>query len=156
MKKNILTFTLPLTILSFGLISKWSYGLVIDGTDEFLYGFPFIYKCRGFHTSSSTQYFILEMALDFLCYFMIWLTITYLLSKRWTINISKKITRLFWIGIGVYLVGFIYLTQIFDDVFLFKRDFDIEIFDQGFSLFENHPDRENYTKELNEWHKKNK
>ena len=155
MKKLLLTLTLPLTILTFGLITKWSYGVVIDGTDEFLYGFPLIYKCRGFHTSLSTQYFLFEMTLNFLTYFLIWLIITYLLNKKWTVNIPSKITKLFWIGFGIFFTGFIFLTQSLDDRFLVKRDFDVEVFDEGISIFGHHPDRENYNDELNEWIEKN-
>ena len=61
MKRLILRLILPLTLILFAIITKWSYGVIVDGTDEFFYGFPLIYKCDGFHTSLSTQYFLIEM-----------------------------------------------------------------------------------------------
>ncbi|MFK7799597.1 MAG: hypothetical protein AB8E82_19245 [Aureispira sp.] len=151
MKRLLLSFTLPLTILSFGLITKWSYGIVIDGTDDFFYGFPFIHKCRGFHTSLSTQYFALELLVNILSYFLFWVIITFLVNKKWPISIPVKITNLFWIGFGVFLAGFIFLSYSLEDRFLVKRDFDVVIFDQGISLFDHHPNREHFTNELNEW-----
>lgn len=155
MKRLLLSFTLPLTILTFGCITKWSYGVVIDGTDEFLYGFPLIHKCRGFHTSLSTQYFACEMLVNFLTYFLFLTLITLLLNRKWTIKIPVKITKLFWIGFGIFFAGFIHLTTSLDDRYKIKRDFDVVIFDEGLSIFNQHPDYVNYTDELNEWIKKN-
>lgn len=116
MKKLIFRLTLPLTLISFGIITKWSYGIVIDGTDEFLYGFPLIYKCDGFHTSLSTQYFLTEMTINLLTYFAFWLIITLILNLIWKINISKRISKIFWIGYAILFLGFIYLSNDFDEV----------------------------------------
>jgi len=149
MKKLIFRLTLPLTIISFVIITKWSYGVVVDGTDEFLYGFPLIYKCRGFHTSLSTQYFLTEMTVNFLTYFVFWFIITFTVNQFWKVNITKLISKIFWIGFGVLFLGFLYLSNDLDDRYLIKRDFEVKIFDSGFTIFENHSkNREKYQSEI--------
>lgn len=134
-----------MSILSFMFITQWHYGYIVDGGKEFLYGFPFIYKCRGFHTSLSAQYFVLEAILNFISYFLIWLVISVALNKIWTINIPRKITRIFWISYAVILAGFIYLSNGTDDIYLWKCDFEVEVYDSGFSFLESHPDRESFS-----------
>lgn len=155
MKKLIFRLTLPLTLISFGIITKWSYGIIIDGTDEFFYGFPLIYKCRGFHTSGSTQYFITEMVINLLTYFAFWLIITWTLNRFWKINIPKLISKIFWVGFGVLFLGLVYLSNDLDDRYLMKRDFHVKIFDNGISIFGSHStDREKYRTEIENMNEK--
>ena len=151
MKKLIFGLTIPLTLISFGIITKWSYGIVVDGTDEFFYGFPLIYKCDGFHTSLSTQYFLTEMALNLLTYFTFWLIITWIVSRFWKMNIPELVSKIFWIGFGIFFLGFVYLSNDLNDRYLIKRDFDVKIIDSGFTIFESHSrDREKYQSEIKE------
>jgi len=155
MKKLIFRLTLPLTLISFGIITKWSYGIAIDAKDVFFYGFPMIYKCEGFHTSMSTQYFLTEMAINLLTYFVFWLIITLVLNRIWKINIPKRISKIFWIGFTVLFLGFAYLSNDLDDRYLIKRDFDVKIFGSGFTVFENHStDRKKYQTEIENWYGK--
>jgi len=155
MNKLIFRLTLPLTLISFGIITKWSYGIAIDAKDVFFYGFPMIYKCEGFHTSLSTQYFLTEMAVNLLTYFAFWLIITLVLNRIWKINIAKRISKIFWIGFGVLFFGVAYLSNDLDDRYLIKRDFDVKIFDSGFTIFENHSrEREKYQTEIENWNNK--
>lgn len=155
MKELIFRLTLPLTLISFGIITKWSYGIAIDAKDVFFYGFPLIYKCEGFHTSLSTQYFLTEMAINLLTYFVFWLIITLVLNRFRKINIPKKISKVFWIGFGILFLGFVYMSNGFDDQYLIKRDFKVKIFDTGFTLFEsNSTDREKYQTEFENWNKR--
>ena len=155
MKKLIFQLTLPLTLISFGVITKWSYGIVVDGTDEFFYGFPLIHKCRGFHTSLSTQYFVTEMTINLLTYFAFWLITTWIASRLWKIGISKLVSKIFWIGFGVFVLGFIYLSKDLDDRYLIKRDFDIKIFKSGITIFGKHStDRTKYRTEIENWNGK--
>lgn len=143
MKELIFRLTLPLTLVSFGIITTWSYGKVIDGTGEFLYGFPMIYKCRGFHSSLSTQFFLTEMIINFLTYFVFWLIITLALQRIWIINIPKLISKIFWIGFGVLFLGFVYLSNDLDDRYKIKRDFDVKFLESGITFFGIHStDRE--------------
>lgn len=141
--------TFPLTLISFGIITKWSYGIAIDAKDVFFYGFPMIYKCEGFHTSMSTQYFLTEMTINLLTYFAFWLIITWTINRFWKINISKLISKVFWIGFGVLFLGFAYMSNDLDDRYLTKRDFDVKIFDSGITIFGIHStDREKYQTEM--------
>ena len=135
MRKILFRLTLPLTLISFGIITRWSYGIVVDGTDEFLYGFPLIYKCDGFHTSLSTQYFLTEMALNFLIYFVFWLIATWTINRLWKITIPKWISKIFWLGFGILFIVFAYISYDLDDRYLIKRDFDVKIIDSGFTFF---------------------
>jgi len=128
--------TLPLTLISFIIITKWSYGVVIDGTDEYFYGFPLIYKCVGFHTSGSTQYFLSEMIINLLTYFALWSLIIWIAKRFWKFNISKLVTKIFWIGFGLSFLGFIYLSYDLDDRYFLKRDFRVKIFESGIAFFE--------------------
>ncbi|MBU2927149.1 hypothetical protein [Winogradskyella psychrotolerans] len=138
MKKLIFQFTLPLTLISFGIITKWSYGIVIDDKEVFFYGFPMIYKCEGFHTSLSTQYFLTEMVINLCTYFLFWLVITLLLNRIWKINIPKLFTKIFWISYTALFLGFIYMTNVLEDRYSYHRDFEIDIFHSGISIFETH------------------
>lgn len=155
MIKLIFRLTLPLTLISFGIITKWSYGIAIDGKDVFFYGFPFIYKCEGFHTSLSTQYFLTEMTINLVTYFVFWLIITLVLNRIWKINITERITKIFWISFGILFFGFVYLSNVLDDQYLIKREFDVKIFDSGITIFGNHnTDREIYQTKVRNWHEK--
>ena len=152
MKNIIFRLTLPLTIISFGIFTKWSYGLAIDAKDVFFYGFPLIYKCEAFHTSGATQYFIWEMTLNLLTYFVFWLFITLTLNRIIKINIPRKISKAFWIGFAIIFAGAIFLSNSLDDQYLIKRNFDVKIFDSGFTLFEsNSKDWKKYQTKLKNW-----
>jgi hypothetical protein len=155
MKKLIFRLTLPLTLISFGIITKWSDGIAIDAKDVFFYGFPMIYKCEGFHTSLSTQYFLTEMTINLLTYFVFWLIVTLVLNRIWKINIPKRIAKIFWIGFGVLFFGFVYLSNDLDDRYLIKREFDVKIFDSGITIFGIHStDRAKYQTEIKNWNGK--
>ena len=155
MKKVIFRLTLPLTLISFGVITKWWFGIVIDAKDVFFYGFPLIYKCEGFHTSLSTQYFLIEMTINFLTYFAFWLIITLTINRFLKVNIPILISKIFWIGFGVLSLGFLYLSSDLDDRYLIKRDFEVKIFDSGITIFGNHStDREKYKTEMDNWNEK--
>lgn len=155
MKKLILRLILPLTLISFGIITKWWFGIAIDAKDVFFYGFPLIYKCEGFHTSLSTQYFLTEMTINLLTYFAFWLITTWTINQFWKINIHKLFSKIFWIGFGVLFLGFVYLSNDLDDRYLIKREFDVKIFDSGLSILKNHStDIGKYQTEIEKWNKK--
>jgi len=153
--KFILSVALPITILTFALISCWRFGIVIDGTSEFFYGYPFIHKCRVFHTSLSTQYFIKEALVNFIIYFAIITSILKILDKRIKIEFSKKITRIFWIGFAICGLGFLFLSNQLNDMYLIQRDFEIVEFDKGISILGTHPNRESFKAQLTDWIEKN-
>ncbi|MDO5979197.1 hypothetical protein [Flavivirga spongiicola] len=151
MTKHIFRLILPLTLISFGLVTKWWFGIAIDAKDVFFEGFPLIYKCEGFHTSLSTQYFIFELFVNLMTYFLFWFVVTFLATRIWTINIPAKIVKVFWIGYGLLFLGFVFLSIDLNDLYLKKRNFEVEIFDTGISIFGNTPtDREKYQHQIKE------
>ena len=155
MKKLIFRLTLPLTLISFGIITKWSYGIAVDAKDVFFYGFPMIHKCEGVHTSMSTQYFLTEMGINLSTYFVFCLIITLVLNQIWKINIPKRISKIFWIGFGILFLGFTYMSNDLNDRYLIKREFDVKIFDSGITIFGIHStDREKYQTEIKNWNEK--
>jgi hypothetical protein len=157
MKQMIFRFTLPLTLISFALITKWWYGIAIDAKDVFFYGFPLIYKCEGFHTSLSTQYFLFEAIINLVSYFTVFLIITLVINRLWRIRISRKVAQFFWIALGIFIGGNVYLSIQMDDRYKLTRDFDVEIFDWGITFLQTHStDREKYNKELTNWREKHK
>jgi hypothetical protein len=68
---------LPLTVISFGTITKWWYALPVDAPDTMFTGFPFAYACPGWHTSMSLQIFVTEFIIDFLTYFLLWFVLIF-------------------------------------------------------------------------------
>lgn len=151
----IFRLTLPLTLISFGIITKLWFGIAISARDTFFYGFPLIYKCEGFHTSLSTQYFRTEMAINLLTYFTFWFGITWILNRCWKINIPNLISKIFWIGFGVLFLGFVYLSNDLDDRYFMTRDFDVKIFDYGISIFGNNStDQKKHQTEIENWNRK--
>lgn len=148
---KLLPFSLLLAFLSFWSITMWSYGIVIDGTDEFLYGFPFIYKCRGFHTSLSTQYFILEAIINFLVYLSFWTLAVYLLTMVLTLRMPKKLTTYLVVLFTFLALAFVFQSIKLNDMYFLYRDFDVVIFDHGISFFGSHPDYGEYSEVVKEW-----
>lgn len=139
MKQSLIRLYLPITLLLFGTITKWWFGLAIDGKDVYFYGFPIIYKGEGFHTSLSTQFFLIALLIDFLFYFLLIVTLGQLISRIWIIRISKNAAKLFWGSFGVFILVKMYFSIfIFDDRYLLTRHFKIETFDTGMSLFGQH------------------
>jgi hypothetical protein len=60
LKELIYKRIIPLTIISFLLVTKWWYVLPIDSPHSIMIGFPLAYSCKGWHTSMSEQYFIIN------------------------------------------------------------------------------------------------
>lgn len=124
---------LPLSLISFAVFSKWWYAHVIDDTDEVLIGFPFIYKCPGFHTSMSTQYFILEMLCDFLVYVLFWTVLIGIINKFLIkITLNKLATIVFGVMTIIIFTFFILEMALPDNRLYLYRDFDIQIKQTGF------------------------
>ena len=143
-RKSILN-CFSLTVISFFLITKWWYVLVIDGTDEIMYGFPFIYTCRGFHTSLSSQYFLLEFTIDFLLYFGFWLTLNYLFSKYlFPIKLNKTIRSLLFMTCGLILLFQILMNHIGENYYSYYREFEYTYFTSGVDIFGKENKRPNY------------
>ena len=132
----VLSTVLPLTIILFGMITPWRYVSVEDGTNEFLYGFPLPFMCRGWHTSLSLQIFVSELVFNFLVYF------TFLLTVIWLVDsYLKPITVNKYLKFGLY--GIAILTMLFygflfsnpNNIFKIKRDFNYSEIRSGVKFF---------------------
>lgn len=147
MKPIILKYILAITVLSFVCVTKWWYVLVVDGTDEVMYGFPFIYMCKGFHTSMSLQFFMLEFFDNLFCYFLFWYVLFYLIDR---FVARVRINRI----VSVSLNSLAVLTVLFalffvidkNNLFFVKRHFDIEIMETGYQVVGQNPKHQDYCK----------
>ncbi|WP_294821929.1 hypothetical protein [uncultured Flavobacterium sp.] len=97
MKHLILKLILPLTLFSFVLITKWAYVLPEDAPADMLFGFPLPYRCSGWHTSLSTQFFIAEMVFDLLVYFVFWLFLISFINRLVSLKPGRAIVVATWL-----------------------------------------------------------
>lgn len=133
MKQLTIKLTLPLTIISMFLITKWWFALPIDGPDKLYWGFPIPFFGEGFHTSMSFQFFILEFVADFIIYFLGWVCLFYLISKKFSItNVSKLLLKTVWSLALLLTIGFIILVSTSNPVFHLKRNYDWKIMKTGY------------------------
>lgn len=136
MKKLIIQLTLPLTIISMFIITKWWYALPADGPDKLFWGFPLAFMGEGFHTSMSLQFFVLEFLADFVVYF----TVIFLLVVAFTkwfpaFQISKMFTKTVWVLTFILLIGFGFIVTTSTPIFKIKRDYDWKVLQTGSVYF---------------------
>ena len=134
-RKLILTIVLPLTIILFGTVTKWRYVFVEDGPDDFLYGFPFTFRCSGWHTSMSLQIFVLELIIDFLVYFLLCWSIIFLIDrfiKPLIPNNNLKVGLYGLATITLLVYGIVFSNP--DNIFEWKRDFKYEEIRNGYKF----------------------
>ncbi len=128
MKQLIYPLVLPLTIISLAIFTKEWYVLPLDAAYSTLSGFPFPYVCNGWHTSLSLQYFLFEFVIDFLVYFIFWLSIIFSFNKFVLAIKMPKILSKFLLITSLFIIG---ITGIFvcnpNNLFYLKRDFNMEI-----------------------------
>ena len=147
MKHLILKLVLPLTLFSFVFVTKWAYVLPEDAPDDMLFGFPLPYRCSGWHTSLSEQYFLMEMTFDLLVYFIIWLALIYLVNRLIAVRPNRAIVAALWLVTVLSLVFPVLRALNPDNVFKTKRDFKYQEFDTGVHFMwdsETNPDYEKY------------
>ena len=125
--KIILTLVFPLTIILFGTITKWRYVYVEDGPDDFLYGFPLTFICKGWHTSMSLQIFVSELLFDFFVYFIFTLTIVAF--------IDRFIKPIGLYGIAILILSFYGLVfSNPDNIYGIKKDFKYKKVRNGYKF----------------------
>lgn len=133
MKQLTIRLTLPLTIISMFLVTKWWFALPVDGPEKLYWGFPFPFLGQGFHTSMSFQFFVLEFVADFIVYFLGWVGLLFLISKMISIDKgSNYILKSIWSLAMLLSIGFIILLSISNPVFHVKRDYDWRILQTGY------------------------
>lgn len=131
----ILPLILPLTIILFGTVTKWSYVNVEDGPSDFLYGFPLPYMCNGWHTSLSLQIFLSELLFDFVVYFAICFVIVITIQSFFkTIKVKK------FFSIGLYVLStviMLFYGMLFsnpNNIFETKRNFNYKETSSGYKF----------------------
>ncbi|MGQ3060278.1 hypothetical protein [Flavobacterium sp.] len=147
MKHLLLKLILPLSLFSFVFVTKWSYVIVEDGPDDMLFGFPLPYRCSGWHTSMSTQYFLMEMVFDFVVYFIAWLLFIALTNRIFTLRPNRAVVIAIWL-VTVLSIGYpVFIATAFDNVFKTKRDLKYQEVDTGVHFMwdgESNPEYEKY------------
>ncbi len=140
-----LRLVLPLTVISFAMISKWWYVSVVDGTDEILTGFPLPYMCRGFHTSLSLQFFVLELALDLLTYFFLWWVVVHGIDRSIArIRVPKAVSTPLITMAAIILIGQLWVMALPENMFHVKRPWGMEVMETGIRLLEDPDPRPEY------------
>jgi hypothetical protein len=132
MKQLTWKLVIPLTIISFGTITRWWY-VKVDDYNETLTGFPFPFVCPGWHTSLSLQIFVLELVADVLVYFAFWFSLTFITTRTIkSIHISKTSTVVLLAISGLFMIAFILFAINPDNIYFPTRPFDIEIKETGY------------------------
>jgi len=147
MKQLTWKLILPLTVISFGTITKWWYTLPVDAPDTLYSGFPFPFVGDGWHTSMSLQIFVTELIADILIYFFIWFAIVFCINRYLTkIKTYKIVTIGLWTISGIIIIGASYIASFPEHIFHFKRPYDMEIMETGYKFFWQHTERPDYYK----------
>jgi len=147
MRALILKLVVPLTIISFALITKWWYVLPEDAPDSMFTGFPFPYVGSAWYTSMAMQYFALEFFADLLVYFSFWLLVIWSINRFFKkILLHKIVTIVLWtISALIIALGSLIASNP-DNLFLLKRNFKMKVLDSGYNFFWQYVDRSDYNK----------
>lgn len=147
MKQLTWKLILPLTVISFGTITKWWYILPVDAPDTLYSGFPFPFVGDGWHSSMSLQIFVIELIADILIYFFIWFAIVFCINKYLTkIKTYKIVTIGLWVITGILILGASYIASSPEHIFYFKRPYNIEIIETGYKFVWQHTERPDFNK----------
>jgi hypothetical protein len=132
MKQLNIKLALAMSLISMLLLTKWWFALPIDGPDNLYWGFPFACMGKGFHTSMSYQFFILEFIANFIAYFAFVLIVSLLVTK-WKPKFKlPSILSKMMITIALFLcIGFVGILSISNPIFHFKRPYDWKILETG-------------------------
>lgn len=147
MKQLTWRLILPLTIISFGTLTKWWYVLPVDAPDTLMTGFPFAFVADGWFTSMSIQLFVIELCADFLIYFLFWFAIVLLIKRIWTqLAFSKILTRVFW-TLAIMTISFwTFILTISEKHIKLKRDWDMQVLVTGHKFMWTNTDRPDFSK----------
>lgn len=135
MKKLILNFVFPLTVMLFFLFSRSVCAEIVDVPVSTLQGFPLPYTCPNWGSSMSTQFFVGEFIIDVLVYFILLFSLCCLID-RFLIRIKpyKAVSITLYIIAGVFLFLEI-LIYSRDNTFYVHREFDIKVIRSGLSFW---------------------
>jgi hypothetical protein len=147
MKQLTIKLVIPLTVISFLTFTKWWYILPVDAPDTMCSGFPLLSVCDGWHTSGSLQFFMTECAVNFLTFFLFWFATIYCVDRFLTkIKTYKILTIVLYILTGLLLVLTTFIVTLPENVFKFKRNFDMEVVVTGNKFNWQNTERPDYYK----------
>ncbi|NHM07504.1 hypothetical protein G4D82_09755 [Flavobacterium sp. CYK-4] len=150
MKKLIWKLILPFTIISFVVFRKWWYVFPVDAPDSMMAGFPLPYVCDGWFTSMSNQFFVMELIIDLVVYFLFWSLLIFIINRFFLKIQVPKILMIFLMSISMLIVCcFIFIASMRENIFILKRDFDVEVKETGYNfIWQNtqRPDVKKYTR----------
>jgi len=141
MKQLAIKFIIPLTIISFVVVTKWWYVLPIDARQTFYWGFPFAFVGEGWQTSGALQFFLLEGLADISIYFAFWFLLTYILMRLSIIKrMPKLVSGILWsIAFFLIITGGIIIFNSYPTINL-KRDYEWKIINSGYKfIWQNTP-----------------
>ncbi len=137
---------MPLTIISFTIVTKWWYVIPVDAPGTIMAGFPLIWVSDGWHTSMSLQIFLMEFTINFLIYFVFWYLLIASLNKYWRKIKAKKIITIPLFVISMLIIVLtIFIGSMPNHVYKTKRDFDIQVLDTGYKFFWQQRKRPNFS-----------
>jgi hypothetical protein len=139
--------TIPLTIISFGTVTKWWYVLPIDAPDTMMIGFPLAFASEGWHTSMSLQIFAFEFLVDFLTYFFICFLLVFLVKRYLAkIKIPNLLTGILW-TFSTLIFGFaIWIASFTEQIIQTRRNWDMKVLETGYKFTWMHQDRPDFSK----------
>ena len=137
----------PLTIVSFGAVTKWWYVLPEDAPDTMMAGFPLSFVGDGWHTSMSLQILCAELCIDFIVYFLFWFLLINF-SNRYLIKIKTPniLAGTLWTLSSILLTMAIAIACMPDQIIQGKRDWDMKVIVTGYKLVWKHQDRPDFDK----------
>jgi hypothetical protein len=144
MKQVTWRFAVPLSIISFVVVTKWWYALPLDARQTFYWGFPYAFVAEGWQTSGALQFFMLEGLADLSIYFAFWFLFTYIFLRKTVIKRIHRLTSgLLWsIAFFVIIIAGIIIFNSYPSIKM-KRDYDWKIINSGYKfIWQNTPPKE--------------
>jgi hypothetical protein len=106
------------------------------------WGFPLPFVSEGWHTSMSLQFFMTELIVDLLTYFLFWFAILFSIDRFATkIKPHKVLTFTLWILTALVLCGAGLVASISDNEYYIKRPFEMNIMETGYKFVWQHTER---------------
>ncbi|MGL1887236.1 MAG: hypothetical protein OCD76_12050 [Reichenbachiella sp.] len=137
MKKLIRPYIIPLTLISFALITKWWFVIPIDAPESVMKGFPLPFMCNGWHTSGSRQFFVLEFFIDIALYFTFWFVLFYSYLRFVSdIKVIKSVSKILQTISGIFVLLFVIANILLfgDDRYKLIRGFEFKTVESGINL----------------------
>ena len=136
MKKLIINLVLPLTIISFGITTKWWETLQREAPETIFYGFPLPFLSSSANTSMSLQFFVAEFFIDFLCYLLIWYIVIFGFNRFWKKPKANTFLPIgLWLASGIIMFLALLVGRSPDNIYHSHRKFKIEVVETGLNFF---------------------